>query len=183
MRILRLFLAIEIPEEIKHQFEKQVLPLRRDYPEFAWILPHNYHVNIINLGDVPETRLEKLSEKIETALYDAPSFHMFSLGTDLFIDQKIELYVDFQRAKKLEELELKLAQQFVPNINYKYTPHLTIANYKLPSKQQYYLLKKKLHNMEISTEFEVKSISLFESILTKKVPIYNKIAEFPLLTD
>lgn len=183
MRILNLFLAIEFPEEIKNQIEQQLMPLKRDYPEYTWVPKHNYHVLIHHFGELPETRLEKVTQKIQDALYDTPSFYLYSYGTDLFLSKKIDLYVNFQREKKLEELESKIAQQFVSNINYKYTPHLSIARYKLPSKQQYYLLKKKLHNIEINTEFEVKSLALYESILTHKVPVYNKIAEFPLLTE
>ncbi len=182
---MRIFLAVEIPENIKQKLFQQITPLRRDYPQLSWVPPENYHITIHFFGEVDNVK--KLSEKIKDVLYDAESFPMFSLGTGIFIDRKILLYADFQRAKKLEELAEKIKSITEPTQSnshrYKFIPHLTLARYKIPSKQQYLLMKKKLEQFEIDLEFPVDHVTLYQSILDAQAPIYNKIVDFPLITE
>lgn len=182
---MRTFLAVEIPDTIKEKLFKQIASLRRDYPQLSWVAPENYHITIQFLGEIAEPK--KIITKIEDALYDAESFTLYSLGTGIFIDRKILLYADFQRQKKLEVVAEKVKNIItMPGNNgkqYTFIPHLTIARSKIPSKQQYLLMKKKLEQFEIDLEFFVDHITLFESNLEAQAPLYKKIVDFPLITE
>lgn len=74
-----------------------------------------------------------------------------------------------------EEFYFDFAQQK------KYLPHLTLARCRIPSKQQYLLLKKRLKKINIKVDFPVKKITLFQSILSGKKPVYKKIDTFNLI--
>lgn len=175
---MHLFLAIELPDTVKRQLYDQILSLQREYRQLNWVPQENYHITIHFFGEVENSK--ELIKKLEELLYDSSSFYLYAFGADLFIHDKIHLYINFNREKKLEEIADKVRYTFQEQDNMKYMPHLTIARYKVPSKQQYLLLKKKLHQLSIDLEIGVKKVVLFESISGRKNPIYKKIKEFKL---
>jgi len=78
--------------------------------------------------------------------------------------------------KKLEELDNKLGNQTM-----KFIPHLTIARSRIPSKQQYFVLKKRVEKINIDISFKVNEVILFESVLSKHHPLYIKKKRIKLL--
>ena len=139
----------------------------------------NYHITLHFFGEI--NNVEKIKKKVEEAIYDVESFRLYSLGADLFIKNKILLYIYFKREKKAEALESKIKNIFQIKDKKKFIPHLTIGRYKVPSKQQYINLKKKLNQLSIQIDFPINKIYLFQSNLSQGKPIYKKIATFPLL--
>lgn len=182
---MRTFLAIDIPTPIQEKLAKQLSELKEDYQQFSWVSPENFHITLQFFGEVEN--IEKLKKKIETAVYDIPAFHMFSQGADVFIHHKIVLHVLFQRQKIVEEL-VERVRNAVGQVEhysqqYKFVPHVTIARSKIPSKQQYFHLKKKLERMDIDIDFPVNKIFLYQSILESQAPVYKKLVEFPLVLE
>lgn len=181
---MRLFIAIDLPEEIKEELYKQLDPLRKKYPDFTWVDPQNYHLTLHFIGETYKE--EEIKKKIKDLLYDQFSFHLYAYDLDLFFSHKITIYLSFRREKKLEELAEKIGDN-LKSFNQgngerkDFIAHLTIARYRVPSKQQYLLIKKTVLKQEIDIEFPVDKIYLFESILTSSKPIYKKLASFPLL--
>ena len=116
-------------------------------------------------------------------IYDVEPFVMYSYGADLFINNKILLYIYFRREKKVEEIVGKIKNNLQIEDKAKYIPHLSIARTRVPSKQQYLHLKKKLAKLPVDISFPVKKIHLFQSILSNQQPVYKKIASFSLLDD
>lgn len=176
---MRLFLAIDLPSEMKEQLDNQLYDLKKEYPQFTWVSPENYHITLHFFGEVAD--VEKIKKGVENAIYDVPSFHMYSSEADLFIHKTIVLYITFARSRALEELVNKIRERFQVDEKQKFVPHLTVARYKIPSKQQYFLIKKKMQNLEVDLEFPVNKIYLFDSILGGKKPTYKNIGEFFLL--
>lgn len=178
---MRLFLAIDLPEDIQTKLDKKLDAFRKEYPYLSWVSKENFHITLQFLGEVDT--IEKIVPKIETAVYDIPSFYLYTSEADLFINNRITMYVTFNREKKLELLADKVREQLEMREDKKFIPHLTFARYRVPSKQQYFLIKKKLASLELDIEFLVNKIYLFESILGGKKPIYEKRAEFMLLSE
>lgn len=180
---MRIFLAIDIPDTVKKKLDDQLSELKKDQPFLNWIPSKNYHITLQFYGEVDN--VEKIKKRIENSVYDIPSFYMYSKGASLFIHHKIVLYIDFQRQKTLEELVSRIKPDadtpYHYSQQYKYVPHLTIARYKIPSKQQYFHLKKKLEQLDIDVEFPVNKVTLYQSILQTQAPLYKKIDEFSLL--
>lgn len=177
---MQLFLAIELTTEIKEQLHEQLLPLEREYPQFIWVPKTNYHLTIEFFGEVEYP--EALKRKIEDLLYDQDEFYLYAQGLDLFMSTKITIYLNFMRQKELEGLVDKVRNDFVTATpRKKFLPHLSLSKYKIPSKQQYLALKKKLERFEVDLEIPVKEVVLFQSLLGNRFPEYKKIAAFPLL--
>lgn len=173
-RTMRLFLAIDLPAKVKTELEEQITPLKKEYPQFNWVSKENFHITIHFYGDTNKDT--KIKEQLKNLLYDQESFYLYSREVDLFINAKIVIYLNFRREKKLEELEKKLGVS-----GKKFIPHLSLARCRIPSKQQYFVLKKRTQKLNIDISFPVKKVSLFESILGGKKPTYKKLAQIPLI--
>lgn len=176
---MRLFLAIDLPFEIKTKIDTQLQSLEKDYRQFNWVPPENFHITTHFIGEVNNP--DEIKKKIGDAIYDCSSFHLYSLGANLFINRKIMMYISFRREKNLEILVERVEESLFSINNKKFVPHLTIARYKIPSKQQYLLLKKKLLNLEIDFDFHVEKLNLFESVQDGPRRLYKTIAQFDLL--
>ncbi len=177
---MRAFLAIDIPQKAKDEISAAVAPLSKEYPDLTWVPPHNYHLTIHFFGDLTAKEVSNVQEKMEYMLYDVQPFHVYSLEAGIFIHDKILLYLEFARQKNLEEVVERIRESFGPDRTKRFIPHITLARYRVPAKQQYLLLKKKVQRLAIDTSFKIDKISLYESILTGKIPQYRRIAAFAL---
>lgn len=178
---MRLFLAIELPAPIKKKLEKELTEIRNLYPYFNWVSWENFHITLHFYGERKDE--EKIKKKLKDVLFDQESFYLYSNTVDIFINKKIIIYLGFKREKKIEQLVDKVRKTLPENadIEKKFVPHLTLARWRIPSKQQYFVIKKKLTKLKINISFLVKKIVLFESVLGGKKPIYKKRDEINLL--
>ncbi|KKQ02089.1 MAG: 2'-5' RNA ligase [Candidatus Roizmanbacteria bacterium GW2011_GWA2_36_23] len=171
---MRTFLAIDLPIKTKKEIAGLITDLKKQYPAINWIPEDNYHITIRFYGEIRDYK--QLGSSIEHALFDQESFYLYSTHLDLFIQNKITIYLAFLREKKLEELDNKLGNQTM-----KFIPHLTIARSRIPSKQQYFVLKKRVEKINIDISFKVNEVILFESVLSKHHPLYIKKKRIKLL--
>ncbi len=177
---MRLFLAVELPEKVKKQLDEQLKNIKKEYPQFSWVSPENFHVTIHFFGETDQ--VAKIKKKIPDLLWDQTAFFLYSLDSDAFVNHKLTVYLNFRREKKIEQLAERISSNFDQNkVNErKFIPHLTLARGPRSSKQQYFVLKKRLEKIDINISFPVKQIVLFESILNGRKPVYKKIAAFKL---
>lgn len=178
---MNLFLGVALPETAVKQILTQTEALRRDYPEYNWVPPQNFHVSLYHIGEVPDLKVPLVVEHVEKSLFDITESEAYGLGADLFItSDQIILYLTFQRNKTLEKLHNTFKDLFEDQTKKEYLPHITIARYKIPSKQQYFLLQKKLSHLDVELDFPIHHIQLFQSISRSKNPLYNKVKTFSL---
>ncbi len=182
---MNIFIGIEVPQQACRQIEAQITPLMRDYPGFSWVAPNDYHVSLHYIGEIVAAKLPLAVEHIQSVLYDVPTTQMYTFGLDLFMDENIIIYLSFYRNKIVEEISNRMFELFEPGKKRKhdYIPHVSLGRTKIPSKQQYFLLKKKLANLKVQVEFAVPHIHIYESIEKRKAPIYQKVASIPLLNE
>ena len=182
---MKIFTAIEVPEAAIKQIHPQIYPLIRDYPGFNWFPTQNYHINLHYVGDIVREKLPIAVEHIENTLYDVPVTQMYTMGCDLFMDEHIIIYLSFYRNKIVEDISNRLFELFEPGKKRKhdFIPHVSLARLKIPSKQQYLLLKKKLANLKVKAEFDVPAIYIYESIEKSKTPTYEKVSTIALLKE
>lgn len=179
---MRLFLAIELPDKVKSELDKQLTDIKKQYPEFIWVTPENFHITVHFFGELYSP--EVIKKKVKDLLYDQEDFYLYSISLDVFAHQKLLMYLNFRREKKLESLAALIKGNFAgPYDDHKFVPHLTIGRGRRSSKQQYFVLKKRVEKISIDISFKVTKIVLFESILSGKKPVYKKLAVFPLVKN
>lgn len=178
---MRLFLAISLTPKIKKSIEEQLTPLKKEYPQLTWENANNFHITIYFFGEVKNA--DEIKKKIERLLFDQESFYLYATNCGIFIKDKITPYLSFRREKKIELLEKVIRDFFNVDSIYKnnFITHLAFAKGKVPSKQQYFVLKKKLEKLDIDAFFLVNKITLFESLVNDGETKFRKIVDFPLL--
>ena len=71
---LRLFVAIEIPEEVKDDVEAAFAPWREAFPKARWVPRENQHVTMKFLGRTWPRLVDWVPEQVEAAAADVPRF-------------------------------------------------------------------------------------------------------------
>src|SRR3990167_4180091 len=176
---MRLFLALDLPKETKRKLTGQIVRLQKEYAHFRWVSEDNYHITLQFFGD--QFKTPYLIRQIQDAIYDSNEFYLYSLHAGLFLRGKIILYLAFQRNKELESIVRKIRENLAMDTAKRFVPHLTLGRYKVPSKQQYLHLKKKMRNLNLDIEFKTTKLILFNSLIETPKPLYEKVAEFPLI--
>ena len=176
---MRLFLAIDLPVKIKEKISNMIKNLKQEYQDFRWVSENNYHMTIYFFEE--NCSLNNMEEKIKRAIFDIYPFYLYSSQGQLFIRKKVLLYLGFRKNKELEKMASNIIKTFSPKKKIKFIPHLTLARYRIPSKQQYFVIKKKMKDLDIDLEFKVKKLTLFNCINYNTKPEYKIIKEFELL--
>jgi len=167
---MKLTLKIEVSEETRRRITDQLVDFKKLYPQFQWEKIENYYILVHSFGEF----LDKKSsiKLLETALYDKNTFYLYSFEAALTIGNNIILYLDFRREKEIERISERI-RELSPTMqsSEKFVPRLTLAKYKIPSKQQYFVIKKRLSNLDIDLSFKVNKLSLFEG--EKKIHVFK----------
>ncbi len=182
---MRLFIAIDLPKKIKNKIASQLKEIKNNYRHYRWVTEENYHLTILFLGEINDiNKLTKIKQAINESVWSIKPFFLYSRSINVFSNNKHIIYLEFFREKELEKLVEGIRNKFKTQLNLidnkKFIPHLTLARGKRSSKQQYFVLIKKLHQIKININFPVDEIILYQSIISPllKQPQYKKIASF-----
>ncbi len=182
---LRLFIAIELPEDVK----AALAALRTDIPGAAWVKPNAMHLTLKFLGDgIDERRVPELVEALE-AVRGAP-FTLAVRGVGRFPPGERQparvLWAGLDAPRALSalagDLERAVEPLGFPPERRPFSPHLTLARLKAggagPALDRFLTRHAGLH----LEPFPVDSIHLFASQLASQGPTYTRLARF-LLTS
>ncbi|MBN1377439.1 RNA 2',3'-cyclic phosphodiesterase [Candidatus Woesearchaeota archaeon] len=173
---MRLFLAVDIPEEMKQLINDMEAKINPEYGRFNLVKPENCHITLKFLGEVND------EEKIISALKDI-KFEPFNLEIKNIGFFPNENYIkvvwigfkdDSGLVKLHDEIESSL-KGFKKDFNFK--GHITFMRIKnLKMKKEFIKLMNKIKLPEIS--FDVNRFKLYKSTLTKEGPVYEVLEEF-----
>ena len=167
---MKMQLKIELSDLTKKEIVNQLSDFRKSYPQFQWEPVENYTILVHSFGEFSDKK--STINKIETALFDKNLFYLYAFEVSLAIQNKITLNLDFRREKEIERISESIDDQFLMNQSKKkYIPQLTIANYKIPSKQQYFVIKKRLANLDVDLSFKVNKLSLYDG--EKRIRVFK----------
>lgn len=158
---MKLSLKIELSDKTKNEITNQLSDLKKTYPQFQWETPKNYNILVHSFGEISDPK--STINRLETTLFDKKLLHFYAYEVSLTVQNKITLYLDFRREKEVERISKSIKNEFqITQSSEKYVSRLTLANYKIPSKQQYFVIKKRLANLDIDLSFKINKLSLFE---------------------
>ena len=167
---MKLLLTIELSDKTKKEITDQLSDLKKTYPQFQWEPAENYSILVHSFEGSSEPKM--VINKLEPALYDKEPFYLYADAVNLTIHNKITLYLNFRREKGIEKISKDIKEQFqIAQSPERYVPRLILANYKIPSKQQYFVIKKRLAKLEIDLSFKINRLSLFKE--NKKIHTFK----------
>ncbi len=71
---MRLFAALELPEDVVSAIRAQVEPARALAPQLRWVSPGQWHVTLAFYGDVPQGSVDDLTTRLTRAARRVPTF-------------------------------------------------------------------------------------------------------------
>jgi 2'-5' RNA ligase len=183
----RTFLAIKIP------VSKQMIEFIQDIKfvlkdeKIRWVENWNLHITLFFIGDIDESIIDEISNKLTDNLREIKSFNLSCKGVGVFknvYNPKI-LWFGIKQSENLINLKLavdKVISSFGFTIEERdFKPHLTIGRVKLvKNKNKFKNVLEKYKEVEIQN-FSIKEVILYESKLTPKGPLYNVLKKFPLI--
>ena len=166
----RLFFAIELPQELKNQLEL----LQRQCPFTGRpVSPHNFHITLLFLGELPDSQLDGILEAIEV-----PEIKPFEIELKQFAyypkaevgclevtpnEQLIELHQHIRQNLKQAGIHIKLP-------NKPFRPHITL--YRDATIQSEI-------SVSVRYQLKVEHFCLMESQFNQKGVYYEVIEEWP----
>ncbi len=168
---MRLFYAVFVPEEIAKKLaeaQKGLLGKWKPVP------PHQMHLTLLFLGEVPEERLGELKGIGRDVAGSVPAFTARVRGTGHFPEAGSPR-VWFAKAEGEGFLPLATRlRESLPEFDdgKAFKPHITLARKKGPAPR--------VAPVVFDLEFPVRTLTLVRSRLTPRGPHYERIATFPL---
>ncbi len=188
MREMRVFIAVELTESIKEELAQLQESLRGTGDKIKWVDSSLVHLTLKFLGEIKEEGLKKVLWASREVAAKFSSFKIKIKGTGVFPDSPSPrvIWVGIEGGENnletlARQLEEELARQGFAKERRKWVPHLTLGRVKvLKKKGKLRELVLKYKGIERG-EMEVRSISVIESRLTPKGPIYTLLERIPLV--
>lgn len=191
MSVVRVFIAIEIPPEIRQAIEKNTAHLRSalDANLVRWTPTNNIHLTLKFLGDVSPPTIDMLTQMLALEASQHTSFTMQfgGLGTFPTPRQPRVIWIGIQAPSALEALrrgiEAATARMGYPAENRLFSPHLTIGRVKQttgPADAQ--KIRAALEETKIGAlgSSKVEAVHLFKSDLKPSGSVYTRLFSAPL---
>jgi len=185
---MRLFIAVEIPDEIRHKIGKLISDLKKTEAGVKWVEEKNIHITVKFLGEVKDNDLERLKSLIKDALTDKKIFEASFEGLGTFPGGKTPRVIWIGTEKGKEELkkiavslEEILSKNGFRKEEREFTAHATIGRVK--EKKNIGELKKAIEEKKSMKfgECVVGHITIIRSRLSPKGPIYEPVEKIELL--
>jgi RNA 2',3'-cyclic 3'-phosphodiesterase len=196
---MRLFVALDIDQEIRHRIASFMGDMRGLAPAVRWVQPESLHVTLKFIGERPDPMVKDIENTLRGI--SPGSFQLAFRGAGFFPTAKSArvFWIGIQADATLAELAAQIERSLVPlGIEAEkraFSPHLTLARAGNGSgapgrqkddrpNQRFSALQTKLSTMP-SPDFGTMSAAeffLYRSQLSSRGAQYTKIARFPLST-
>ena len=191
MALIRAFIAVELPEELKKELAELEAQLKKNTPPVVkWVDPNSIHITLKFLGEISTDSIDELMRAIEEAARGIQPFQLEvrELGAFPGLDRAQVLWVGIKGAvEKIAQLQKRIeantAQLGFSRESRAFTPHLTLGRVRDEARPND---RQRLGKLLIDTTFsalhdvDVNEINLIKSQLTPTGPIYSVIGSVKL---
>jgi RNA 2',3'-cyclic 3'-phosphodiesterase len=185
---VRLFVAIDIPNDIRDLISKATAELEATIIGARWVKPENLHLTLKFIGYYDPEKMERLTGEVHQAAERGPGFRVRFGEPGAFPSNKRARVIWIAMAEGSREagnvaskLDARLEKVGVKREGRPFAGHLTLARLKQPFDSIDYLenLGNRLDGLQ-DMAFDVSEIILYESILSPKGPTYKPLERMRL---
>lgn len=185
-RRIRSFVAIELSSDAKAEITRVVEHLKDADAAVKWAHPQTVHLTLKFLGDVPEEKLEQVSEKLRSAVKNVSPFDFVLGETGVFPDWYRPRVLWVGTADGNEEVkalaakvEKALFDEGFAEEKRPFSPHLTVGRIK--SGKNIAKLSEEARSITVKpVKTRVSQIVLFSSDITPEGAVHTPINTFHL---
>jgi RNA 2',3'-cyclic 3'-phosphodiesterase len=191
MSVIRAFIAIELPDEIRRRL-KEVITQDQDILKgvpIRWVPSENIHLTLKFLGDVSLSNLEMLTEILKIEVSRHASFEISVGGSGAYPSDRRPrvLWIGVEAPQDLFVLHKGIVNE-MEKLGYAqesraFTPHLTLGRVgRYASKDEIQRISKMLESSKIGFlgAAWVRNVCLYKSELKTTGAEYEKLFEAPL---
>ena len=178
--MLRLFVAIELPEDLR----LRLAALAGGVPNANWVPEENIHLTLRFIGEVDDATTEDIDEALSEI--EAPAFTLTLTGVGQFGGGRGSrvLWAGIERNDRLLHLNAKIESALVrvglEREQRKYSPHITLARLKkAPADRVGRFLAE--NGLFRAGPVPVDGFALMVSHLSRSGAIYDAASRYPLL--
>ena len=177
---MRLFIAVELPQEVKQELINLQSVLKKDFPSLKYVNVNNMHLTLKFLGDVPDGRLDEVKAKLSDVRVE--KFEAYLSGCGVFPKPEYikVVWAGLEPKEKINELQHKvdLGMRAIgfPK-DRKFHPHATLARVRFV-KDKAGLAKAIEQLKPTKISFDVDSFALIKSELRPDGPVYTVLEEY-----
>jgi 2'-5' RNA ligase len=177
--MIRLFVALDLPPELK----EQLTLLAGGIPGARWVPAENYHLTLRFIGEVENWRAEEVDEAL--ANIRARPFQLELQGAGLFEKAgRIQaIYISAARNESLgflqNKVETALQRIGLEPERKRFTPHVTLARTEKAAPEKL-IGWVQAHNLFRAPPITVEHFTLFSSQLGKQASVYTPEVEYDL---
>ena len=182
---LRLFIAIEIPAEVRRRLAEIEKELMASGADVKWVPEGNFHATLKFLGYVDEDRVEQVSRAVESAVKDSSAFEAALSGVGAFPNPRRPSVVWVGITSGVEEMKalaakvedalepLGFAREERP-----FSAHITLGRTRSPrNADKLREIIERLREENVGP-FEVEGVAVMKSDLRPTGPTYTCMADF-----
>ncbi|MGC8817392.1 MAG: RNA 2',3'-cyclic phosphodiesterase [Candidatus Hadarchaeum sp.] len=182
----RAFIAIDIDEQLRKKLVDIQSQLKDTGGDFKLVEPQNIHVTLKFLGEIPDKKVEEVSEGLKRAAKGSKKFNLEVRGIGAFpnLNYVRVIWAGIEKGKEEILLLQKKVEQELQKIGFRpegdFVPHLTIARVKSArNKEKLASFIREKSAVGFGTS-PVSAVELKKSVLTPKGPIYSTLTRVEL---
>lgn len=186
---LRLFVAIELPPEVRQALARVQDDLRgRDLGKLRWVRPEAIHLTLKFLGETPAEKVPAIGDAMAGAVQGVPAHELHLTSTGTFGGRSprvlwVGLVGDLDVALDLQQrIDGELAKIGFPREARAFSPHLTLARVRPETAREMAApIAAAIREVRVvQAVIRVREISLMRSTLGPGGATYQRLASFPL---
>ena len=183
---MRLFVALDLPEAVRHALAELIANLKPKSQGARWVQPENLHITLKFIGHVGNEKLSPIQSTL-SSIHTAQPIELRFRGIGFFPNERRPraFWCGVAGSPNLAELAADIDRALVPlGIEAEtrpFTPHLTLARFKSDEG-----VREVVHaaNDMKSNDFGAATetnFHLYESLLKSTGAQYNRVASFPFV--
>jgi len=177
----RLFIASSLSEEIKHSLSTIIEELKKSGSDTKWIERENIHLTIKFLGNTPIEKIKNISEVLSKTFSEesAPCVTLEKLGSFPSLSEPRVIWAGLKDASGFLKRAPAALEAALEKIGFEketrgFQAHITLGRMRSPLNKINLIEKMNTANANFHEKtFCIDNITLFESCLTPKGPVYT----------
>jgi 2'-5' RNA ligase len=185
---MRLFIAIEIPLEVRAALAALLKEFRAIAPQAKWVRAENMHITLKFLGETEGAKLTAIREALHAVRFDQAVTLKF-LGLGFFPNEKRAkvFWAGIESSANLPAIAADIDQSMhklgFPLENRPFTPHLTLARFEPPGIPAKLFAAAEERSSREFGSFTAREFLLIESKLKPTGAEYTTLHSFPFAAE
>jgi 2'-5' RNA ligase len=185
---MRLFISIELPDEIRQGIARTQEQLRKAGANAGWTRPEGIHLTLKFLGEVPDAKAQEILAAMSGAVQGSGAFDLVVEGAGAFPNAKNPRVLWAGVAGDTEKLATLQAaiEDAMERLGFerearKFSPHLTLARIKFSKlRDNWPQAIEGIKDVKLG-RFEACRVSLMKSELRREGAVYTEVGRVELV--